>query len=403
MTSLSSLILVAGLIGAPADGPTDPKMLELVRQLGHKSFKIREQAARELLQRGSESVAALNVGVKDSDPEVAERCKQLLPVASSKERNEKLIKLVKEPNSPPPEGLASLKEFLKITGDDKTNREIYAEVMGVHHQMMEALDKDPKLAGRLMTDFANEAYDRWQQGARFGRYSYDNILSNRAEVALFLFVRSDKRFKEDPTQFGRASMLVNSTKLKTLVTGPEALPGIRNLLIHWMENEQQPYMTQRAFQIAAESDMKEIVPVILRVIGDKKHAPYARAQALITLGRLGSKEHIKQVESFMTDKSNLGTINFGNGFQLTTELRDVAMGVAVQLAGQKMGDFGFDTTRFGGGIPNSYYYYGFADDGKREEAHKKWKEFSAKGTPPDKKTVEPKKAVEVPKIEEKKK
>ena len=71
----------------------------------------------------------------------------------------------------------------------------------------------------------------------------------------------------------------------------------------------------------------------------------------------------------------------------------------MQLSGQKMADFGFDTSRFGGGIPNSYYYYGFPDDAKREEAHKKWKEFVAKPMTPEKKSPEAKK--EEPKAEPK--
>ena len=401
MTPLSSLILAAGLLGAPADSPAppDPKLMELVRQLGHKSYKVRETAARDLLQKGSEALVALNTGARDNDPEVAERCKQLIPVAASKERNEKLAQLVKNPTGPLPKGLACLEDFLKITGDDKNNREIYAEMMGVHHQMIEALEKDPKIAGRLMNDFCNEAYDRWQQGARTGRYTYDTILADRGQVALFLFVRGDKRFTDDPQQNGRAQMLVNSTKLRAYMSGPEAIPGIRNLMIHWMEFEKQGYMTQRAFQIAAETNMKEVLPVVLRVIGDKKQPSYNRGQVLITLGKLGTKENIKDVEKYLTDKTNLGTINFGNGVQLTAELRDVAMGVCVQLSGQKMADFGFDTSRFGGGIPNSYYYYGFPDDAKREEAHKKWKEFVAKPMTPEKKSPEAKK--EEPKAEPK--
>jgi hypothetical protein len=68
---------------------------------------------------------------------------------------------------------------------------------------------------------------------------------------------------------------------------------------------------------------------------------------------------------------------------MSIQIRDVAMGVSVQLAGQKFADFGFDTTRFGGGV--AYYYnYGFPAeaDGKesksREEAHAKWKEWAKK-------------------------
>ncbi|WP_020469997.1 hypothetical protein [Zavarzinella formosa] len=398
MNPLSSLILAAGLLGAPAEAPQspDPKLLDLVRQLGHKSYKVRETAARDLLKRGSEAVVALNVGTKDTDPEVAERCKQLLPVAAATERNEKLSRLLKDPAGPLPKGLAGLEEFIKIAGDDKTNREIYAEMMGVHYQLIEALEKDPKTAARLMNDFTNEAYDRWQQGARTGRYSYDNILADRGQVAMFLFARGDKRFADDAQQNGRAGMLVNSTKLKNFVTGPEELPGMKKLFLHWMEHEKQPYITTRAFQIAADAKMKEALPVVMKVIADKNQPVHNRAQVMLTLAKLGTKENLKDIEPFLADKTNIGTINFGNGQPLTAQLQDVAMGVCVQLCGQKLADFGFETGRFGGGIPNSYYYYGFPDDKTRDAAHAKWKEFAAKPMTPEKKETPTEKKEETP-------
>jgi hypothetical protein len=110
---------------------------------------------------------------------------------------------------------------------------------------------------------------------------------------------------------------------------------------------------------------------------------YAKAQMMVYLAKLGSKEFIPNLEKYLTDKSSVGSVGFGNGQQMSVQMRDVAMGVSALLAGQKLTDFGFDN-RFGGATPTSYIYFGFnvEPDGKeskaREEAHAKWKEWASK-------------------------
>jgi hypothetical protein len=102
---------------------------------------------------------------------------------------------------------------------------------------------------------------------------------------------------------------------------------------------------------------------------------------------LGSKEHIKALDPYMSDKTEVTQINFGNGDQFSVQARDVAMGVQVRLAGQKLTDYGFDN-RFGGNDGLSYHYYGFRDDKSRDEAHAKWKAWAEKNLgakPADKK------------------
>jgi hypothetical protein len=91
----------------------------------------------------------------------------------------------------------------------------------------------------------------------------------------------------------------------------------------------------------------------------------------------------------MSDTSQLTTINFGDGRMFTIQVRDVAMGVQLQLAGQNMLDYGFDS-RF----KNNwlyYHYYGFPDDKSRDDAHAKWKEWAKKNlTTEEKKSPESK-------------
>lgn len=383
MNPLISIMVAASLLGAPAETttPPDPKLMELVRKLGDKSFRVRELAAKELLAKGSEALGALTVGSNDSDPEVATRCEQLLPMAASAERNAKIRELLAEPLGPLPTGLAKLPEFIKITGDSKANRQLYAEMLGVHHQIIENLDKDPKKASRLMSDFATEAYNRWQQGTRAGRYSYDTMLNNQAEVALFLFTRSHKNLTEDINQANRYNMLLNATKLRTSISGTEANEGIKKLFLVWLLNEKQAFLSSRGLQIASDAGMKEALPIALKLIESKSLASYQRGQAMISVIKLGTKENVKDLEKFLTDKTVIGTINFGNGKPLTAQVRDVAMGVSIILQGKQLVDFGYDNTRFGGGTPTSYYYYGFPDDEAREAAIKKYAEFQAKQDP----------------------
>jgi len=157
MSALASLLLTVVLgLPTPAAPAPDGRLRELIKKLGDKSYRVREDAARELLRRGPAAVAALTAGTKDADLEVSERCRQLLPVAASLERNEKLAALLKDPSAPPPKGLAGLDRFLKIAGDSKAARELYAEMMGVHHRTIETAEKDPREAAEQYRQFSDE-------------------------------------------------------------------------------------------------------------------------------------------------------------------------------------------------------------------------------------------------------
>ena len=60
-------------------------------------------------------------------------------------------------------------------------------------------------------------------------------------------------------------------------------------------------------------------------------------------------------------------------------MRDVALGAAVQLAGEGLADFGFERrppTALAS--LSSYTYYAFPSDEKRDAAHRKWKEWAEK-------------------------
>jgi len=392
--SIFAALALANAIAAPTPPSAASKPEELVRQLGDKSFRTREIAARELVRQGATAVAALTEGTKSTDPEVSERSRQLLPQVASVERNEKLAFLLKDPKAPPPKGLAGLERFLKATGDTKESRELYVEMMHIHHRGIELAEKDPKAAALEYQMFCEEAFNRYQAGARVGRYTYDNLFSGQADITYLFFISADKRLRLYENGINRSYILFNGTQLTKVLAEKDGSQAMRKLFLDWLENEPQSYQQQRGFQLAAQVNMKEALPVALRLLEKKDNDNYSKVQVMTALTKLGGKEHIALLDKYAVDNTQVTTINFGNGDQLSVQTRDVAMGVQVQLAGQKLADFGFDT-RFGNGGGMSYHYYGFRDDKSRDDAHAKWKEWAGKNLEKDgsvKKQPEPKKA-----------
>ena len=73
---------------------------------------------------------------------------------------------------------------------------------------------------------------------------------------------------------------------------------------------------------------------------NKATQPYIRATAMAVVGRVGGKEQIAEMESFLTDTTLLGQSQFGT-VRIQTEMRDVALAMMVQLSGQQAVDYGF--------------------------------------------------------------
>jgi tetratricopeptide (TPR) repeat protein len=75
------LLTTSGLLTAQppmAKPPAEPSIDELVEQLGHPVFAVRERAHRDLWKRGAAAVPALEKAARDADPEVAKRARDLL-------------------------------------------------------------------------------------------------------------------------------------------------------------------------------------------------------------------------------------------------------------------------------------------------------------------------------------
>ena len=379
MTPLLCMILTTA-VAAPPEPTPDPALAALVKQLGSKSFAVREAAARDLLKAGPKAVPSLTAGAAAAaDPEVAERCKQLLSAAATAERTAKVADLLKNTSGPPPAGLPGLGRFLKITGDTKANRQLYAEMFNTHYAILGEMETNPSTGSQLLSMFIKDAITRWQGTPDAGRRNFDTLLASRGDAALFLFVRSDPRFVANTEHDYQTGYVVKAAKFKSAVAGPAAVPGMTALFLQWLQSEQDTNILEPAFQAIAEDTIKEALPVMLKMAADNRVSPANGAKALMTLTKLGTKVHLKDVAPLLADRREIWLLVHRNMQTQSTQVRDVALGVCVLLAGEKPADYGIDAKGNGGGSTMSPHFYGFADDASREAAHAKWR---SRGTKP---------------------
>ena len=134
--------------------------------------------------------------------------------------------------------------------------------------------------------------------------------------------------------------------------------------------------------------MRETIDLAVRAAKDKSEHPWVRATALWAIGHVGGKEHLPVLETLLGDGGELGEYlsTYRKNIKVYAQVGDVALAMLVHLTGQQYKDYGFDVLET---IPEmridlsskeliEFKVFGFSTNEKRDEAIKKWKEWSAK-------------------------
>jgi hypothetical protein len=399
---MSTAIIFALLAGAPAadagkgetPGADVAKARALVKQLADDKFRVRDAAEKELLALGLASLDALKEGEKHSDAHVRERCRLLQPAIRWLILERRVKEFLAKPDGPLPKELPLVASFMKVTGDTKESRTLYADLVRAYSTLLAEFERDKKKAGEQFVVYCQDIAFRMQFN---NEQSARNPIS-RVDVALYLLGTRELSNELRAQMFGLGHSFLQAPAL-TSALGQQtaaALP-LRKLFLDWLERSPDPFMLQQGLQVAVDARMKEAAPLIVQQIKKKGVPAYFKAQTTLLLGRVGGKEHLADVEPLLDDKTMIGNVRFNN-FSAKIEMRDVALAVCVKLSGQKLADFGFNTQNMNEEIfTGSYIYCGFATDAKRDAAHKKYKDAKAapkadapKEKPPEKK--EPKEA-----------
>jgi hypothetical protein len=374
---LSAIFLVAlATVVESNESAQKARAEELVVKLGSEEYRVREQASKDILELDFESASeALLAGQKSMDAEVYERCTRLYPILWAKDLDKRLKKFVASPRDVALKNLPLADHWIKIVGDSPESREQYAKIVKEHFDILRSCESNSRASLEAYNEFAKNVYLRKNnvQPRVVGAVS-EPIDS---EFALFFLLGSAAPANRPLFQSSAYyTQFLNGVHASSRLN-PTGDVTMRKLFAAWMENEKHPTILRAALTTASTNSIKETLPTIRKTYQDKTLVPSLRATAMIAYGRLGDKEDAKELETYLTDDTQVTTVAV-NGARGAVKLRDIALGSLLVKHGLNTTDYGFLRPMPTNVVSTSYIYYGIENDEKRNKAVEMWNEWKKK-------------------------
>jgi hypothetical protein len=375
---LALLLALAFLPGGPgvaADlSPAElHKARELVRQLGDSSFEVRERAGARLFQMGTGVKQVLLEGSRDPDPEVRRRCRDLLPAVLEADRRARLAAFLADKEGKQRHDLPGWERFRKLAGEGRAARELFAEIQkGDSVYFLQDVDRHPEKAGSLCEGRCQDLQQKLYGGFRGGQPLALH------EVAAVLLVAADPKVSMPGLPaYTVGNFLYQSSARTALTVGPQPSP-FRKLVLAWMRRQAaDDNGIYQALQVATNLNLNEGLDLAVEAARARKLKGQPLAKVLTVIGKLGTREHLRLLELHLTDTTVVGNFGLNNG-RGVTEVRDVALAMMVHLTGQEHKDYGFLFSRNHPSLKFHEVFLGFSTTEERDQAFRKWKEWSAK-------------------------
>jgi hypothetical protein len=368
LLALSTLLAGKAVAADESVAPTPEqhrRAVELVKQLGDRSFRVREKAARELLALGLSARKAIEEGTRAADAEIRKRCRDLLPDILQAQMRARIKAFLADRDGKKGHDLPGWKLFAEMVGKDPASRQFFVDLFQSNVTLLETLEKEPQRAGTICATRCQEIQQTINRG--FGRTPLAP-----SELAPLFLVTAQVQPDNNTTPIYTLCNFLYQPGIRDALTGSAATP-FRKLVLGWMAHQTNDHAVGQILQTAINLKLGDTTAMALKVMKRKNVGPHARAHALVIIGKEKGKEHQTLFESFLTDKGSVSGFGIGGGLQGQTQLRDVALAMLVHATGQKHADYGFTFTH-----GNHEYlkfnapFLGFSSDAERNAAFKKW-------------------------------
>jgi hypothetical protein len=337
-------LCLAAPVAAPQDVPPaeaapvavdDPAAL--VEQLGDPSFRARQQAARQLEGLGLVAKEALLAGLHHRDAEVRRRCQQVLVVVLELDFQQRLDTFARDTEGTDSHGLAGWDRFREMAGGGAAARELFVAMHRAEPGLMETLAIGPQVASEALDGRCREIYEV-QFNNPFARSQKQQEISLGTSAAA-LFVASDPNVVVTDTAINYVNNMTYQQPFAVEIGGPKG-EALKRLLGNWIVRTANSANAFQSLWLAMQHGLKEgLVPAEALVRGGGQ--PQFTLYALLVIGRFGGREHLAIVEPLLDNATEIQATQL-NGEDYKTQIRDVALAVAVHLTGQDVKDYGFE-------------------------------------------------------------
>jgi hypothetical protein len=311
-------------------------------------------------------------GTRHEDPEVQRRCRELLPAVFEADLRARIAAFLNDKEGKGKHDLPGWERFRKMVGDDPAAKLLFTEIIRSEQgQFVAEADAQPDQAGQALLARAQEL----QQSLYNPQFGGPRPLAV-GDVAALLFVAADPRVKVPIQAVYSLNSFFYQPTVRGSITGSNATSPMRRLLVRWMEEQSDPNAAQQMLYLAMNLELKEALGMAQKMLAEGKIKGHALGVALTTVGKLGTREQLPVLEKHLGDTTVVGNLQF-NQTRITTEVRDIALGMMVHLTDQSHKDYGFAFVRNNPGLKFNPHYLGFAQPAERQAAFKKWNEYVA--------------------------
>jgi hypothetical protein len=378
----------AGKVGPPAGPVADPGADRLVKQLGDPDFRVREAAAKKLRDLGARAIPALHAGTRDPDPEVARRSREVLAAVRA-DRRDALARQF-DPKKAEEHDHPVWKRFVAIVGDSQASRELFARIIA-NPKWLRTLDNaeaDPAAAGHIyrvgiaemFRDFHNDPAkspawpcDRPEEVAYLmllgshpdpnppAKLEGDEIVPQNLRGTEFLgrgIIRGEEQILHANGLSLGLDGRIRFFNAPEIVGAPGTDRVFARLLAAWLaRRDPSSEVVPRGFRIASGRRVAEILPVARRYAANdfrpkRDVPPLVTITALEVVAQLGTRADLPLFERHFGDETNVVAVDKPRDDGArdyhrpppvtgTTQMRDVALGLALLLHGANPADFGF--------------------------------------------------------------
>lgn len=357
-------IALAGTLpvqAAPDVTNIDPR----VSQLGDDCFEARQAATRSLVQQGLSAQPALESAEKHPDPEVRRRARQILVTVREQDYRARLSAFEADPQGRQNHHLPGWDRFRTLVGESTADRKMFVLMHRNESSLLTACEGEfPRLAKQLEV--------RCQELQSL-LYTGDDQELTLGTAAAFYFLAADARIPLSEVASSQICNLFNyRPAVQQAMSAGEFSQPIRKLLGAWVARDVEPMVANQHFVMALQYGLKEALDPAVRLLKSPGADAQVRQYALHVVGRFGGKDHLPTLAPLLDDKSVVMTFEVKPGKTSEVQIRDIALGFTLHLAGLPPAEYGFSQPQKQGQWVYMPGTLRFNETTARDAAFKKW-------------------------------
>lgn len=358
----------------------------MIAALGDDSYRERRAAEMRLLSLGESARDELVATAKNhGDPEIRRRSRQLLAALDEIRAREyrasleaRLAGFIEDDRAGEVDyEFPGWKAYRKSVGNDRAARELFAQMQREEPELLAKSEGGAKELSQLLTDRVVQIGQSLSHPLPHFR---ETITPARA--AALYFAASNKDLTLDARVGSQLYSMSTQVTVRTALANADQGRHVRKVLGNWIALDQggERNLAYYKVLVAMQHNLPEGRQAGLNLIKDDKTpgTSYQFMQALMAIARFGTAEDIDAVEPLLTNNTACQTMTM-NRVKYTTQVRDVALVVLVQLTAQDHREYGFDRLQKNARSIFATHTMGFPadNDTARDEAIAKWRRWKA--------------------------